>query len=82
MDNQNHCMSIKQARLIVKRSIVRRTALFDEVKARLSSVKKRSIVRSTVQSMFGELTVRPIKSGIKHCNLLTNSTTFLPMTNR
>ena len=39
--------------------------MFGELKARLSSVKKRIIVRRTVRSMFGELTVCPIKNGLK-----------------
>ena len=29
------------------------------------SIVRRSIVRRTVRSMFGELTVRPIKNGLK-----------------
>ena len=38
--------------------------MFGELKVRLTSVKKRSIVRGTVRSMFDELTVRPVKNGL------------------
>ena len=42
--------------------------MFGELKVRLSSIQKRSIVHRTVQSVFGELTVRPIKNGLKKVN--------------
>ena len=38
--------------------------MFGELKVRLSSIEKRIIVRRIVRSMFGELTVHPVKNGL------------------
>ena len=58
--------------------------MFGELKARLSSVKKRIIVRRTVRSMFGELTVCPIKNGLKitqpNIHILTENIDQYPYT--